>query len=130
MDTFQKTVQHICLNYFQNRGWGSELAPERLTDIYNKQIELMDQVSRRSSLSALSLATMALKSYTKEEKELDNNRKSSPTKAYRNAENSARMIRDLIRHHLERTTGGSGKKNKLRQLYENGFIRNESFDIW
>lgn len=71
----------------------------------------MDQVSRRSSLSALSLATMALKSYTKEEKELDNNRKSSPTKAYRNAENSARMIRDLIRHHLERTTGGSGTEN-------------------
>lgn len=49
------------------------------------------------------------KSYTKEDKEEDNNRKSSPTKAYRNAENNARMIRDIIRHHLERTTGGSGK---------------------
>lgn len=96
---------------FQHRGWGSELAPERLTDIYNKQIELWDQVSRRSSLSALSLASMTHKSYTKEEKEEDNNRKSSPTKAYRNAENSARMIRDIIKHHLERTTGGSGKIN-------------------
>lgn len=51
---------------------------------------------------------MTHKSYTKEEKEDDNNRKSSPTKAYRNAENSARMIRDIIRHHLERTTGGTG----------------------
>ncbi|CAH2006240.1 unnamed protein product [Acanthoscelides obtectus] len=92
---------------YKHRGWGSELAPERLHDIYNKQVELWDQVSRRSSLSALSLASISHKSYTKEEKEDDNNRKSSPTKAYRNAENSARMIRDIIRHHLERTTGGS-----------------------
>ncbi|KAF7268517.1 hypothetical protein GWI33_018394 [Rhynchophorus ferrugineus] len=90
---------------YKHRGWGSELAPERLSDIYNKQIELWDQVSRRSSLSALSLAShMTNKSYTKEDKEEDNNRKSSPTKAYRNAENNARMIRDIIRHHLERTT--------------------------
>nr|CAH7739303.1 unnamed protein product [Callosobruchus chinensis] len=92
---------------YKHRGWGSELAPERLHDIYNKQVELWDQVSRRSSLSALSLASISHKSYTKEEKEDDNNRKSSPTKAYRNAENSARMIRDIIRHHLEKTTGGS-----------------------
>ncbi|XP_030746316.1 uncharacterized protein LOC115875081 isoform X8 [Sitophilus oryzae] len=93
---------------YKHRGWGSELAPERLSDIYNKQIELWDQVSRRSSLSALSLAShMTNKSYTKEDKDEDNNRKSSPTKAYRNAENNARMIRDIIRHHLERTTGGS-----------------------
>ncbi|CAH1103641.1 unnamed protein product [Psylliodes chrysocephalus] len=92
---------------YKSRGWGSELAPERLTDIYNKQIELWDQVSRRSSLSALSLASMTHKNYTKEEKDDDNIRKSSPTKDYRNAENSARMIRDIIRHHLERTTGGS-----------------------
>lgn len=42
---------------YKNRGWGSDLAPEKLSDIYNKQIELWDQVSRRSSLSALSLAT-------------------------------------------------------------------------
>uniref|UniRef100_A0AAR5P137 Nuclear protein MDM1 n=2 Tax=Dendroctonus ponderosae TaxID=77166 RepID=A0AAR5P137_DENPD len=89
---------------YKHRGWGSELAPERLSDIYNKQVELWDQVSRRSSLSALSLASHMTKSYTKEDKEEDNNRKSSPTKAYRNAENNARMIRDIIRHHLERTT--------------------------
>ncbi|KAJ8950392.1 hypothetical protein NQ314_007932 [Rhamnusium bicolor] len=96
-----------------HRGWGSELAPDRLSDIYNKQVELWDQVSRRSSLSALSLASMTHKSYTKEEKEDDNNRKSSPTKAYRNAENSARMIRDIIRHHLERTTGGSVRSQSV-----------------
>ncbi|CAG9816710.1 unnamed protein product [Phaedon cochleariae] len=92
---------------YKHRGWGSDLTPDRVHDIYNKQIELWDQVSRRSSLSALSLASMAHKTYTKEEKEDDNNRKSSPTKAYRNAENSARMIRDIIKHHLEKTTGGS-----------------------
>jgi hypothetical protein len=47
------------------------------------------------------------KSYTKEEKEVDNNNKTSPSKAARNAENSARIVRDMIRHHLERTTGGT-----------------------
>lgn len=93
---------------YKNRGWGTKFAPERLNDMYNKQVELWDQVSRRSSLSALSLASMTHKGYTKEEKEEDNNKKSSPNKAYRNAENSAKMIRDIIRHHLERTTGGSG----------------------
>ncbi|XP_063929152.1 nuclear protein MDM1 isoform X1 [Zophobas morio] len=92
---------------YKHRGWGSELAPDRLSDIYNKQVELWDQVSRRSSLSALSLASMTHKSYTKEEKEVDNNNKTSPSKAARNAENSARIMRDMIRHHLERTTGGS-----------------------
>ncbi|XP_044256854.1 uncharacterized protein LOC123006441 isoform X2 [Tribolium madens] len=92
---------------YKHRGWGSELAPDRLSDICNKQVELWDQVSRRSSLSALSLASMTHKSYTKEEKEVDNNSKTSPSKAARNAENSARIVRDMIRHHLERTTGGS-----------------------
>ncbi|KAH9628912.1 hypothetical protein HF086_006281 [Spodoptera exigua] len=39
------------------RGWGTEMAPEHITQLYNKQIELWYQVSRRSSLSALSLAS-------------------------------------------------------------------------
>lgn len=59
---------------------------------------------------------MTHKNYTKEEKDDDNIRKSSPTKDYRNAENSARMIRDIIRHHLERTTGGSGKFLSLTKI--------------
>lgn len=42
---------------YKHRGWGTELAPEHVTDMYNKQVELWDQVSRRSSLSALSLAS-------------------------------------------------------------------------
>lgn len=37
----------------QSRGWGVEMNPE----LFNKQQELWEQVSRRSSLSALSLAS-------------------------------------------------------------------------
>lgn len=89
---------------YKSRGWGSDLASEKINDIYNKQVELWDQVSRRSSLSALSLASVAHKGYSKQDKE-DNNKNSS-SKAYRNAD-SAKFIRDIVRHHLERTTGGS-----------------------
>lgn len=42
---------------YKHRGWGTELAPEHVSEMYNKQVELWDQVSRRSSLSALSLAS-------------------------------------------------------------------------
>lgn len=42
---------------YKQRGWGTELAPEHISELYNKQLEVWDQVSRRSSLSALSLAS-------------------------------------------------------------------------
>lgn len=45
------------LFYHQHRGWGVETASERLAEIYSKQAELWEQVSRRSSLQALSLAS-------------------------------------------------------------------------
>ncbi|XP_022915578.1 nuclear protein MDM1 isoform X2 [Onthophagus taurus] len=92
---------------YRTRGRGTDITGDKITDVYNKQVELWDQVSRRSSLSALSLASTTHRAYTKEEKDQENTKKSSPTKALRNAENSARMVRDMIRHHLERTTGGS-----------------------
>ncbi|KAF5272838.1 hypothetical protein FQR65_LT00434 [Abscondita terminalis] len=92
---------------YKHRGWGTELAPERLSELYNKQVELWDQVSQRSSLSALSLASTTHRSYTKEEKEQENNKRSSPTKPLRNTDNSIKAVKDMIRHHLERTTGGS-----------------------
>ncbi|KAK5639063.1 hypothetical protein RI129_011555 [Pyrocoelia pectoralis] len=92
---------------YKHRGWGTELAPERLSELYNKQIELWDQVSQRSSLSALSLASTTHRSYTKEEKDQENNKRSSPVKPLRNPDNSIRAVKDMIRHHLERTTGGS-----------------------
>lgn len=88
-------------------------------DLYSKQQDLWKEVSRRSSLSALSLAS-SIKPITKEEKERENKIKSSPTKPSRRIPGSARLIdnrtvtdgnlfgrlkRDNIRHHLERTTG-------------------------
>jgi Nuclear protein MDM1 len=88
--------------------------------LQNKQAELWDQVSRRSSLSALSLAS-SIRPITKEDKERENKNKSSPTKpSGRRIPGSARLIdnrtitdgnlygrlkRETIRHHLERTTG-------------------------
>lgn len=76
-------------------------------------------MSRRSSLSALSLATAVRKPVTKEEKEAANNKKSSPIKNA-SAKNVSqinfidnKLIHDAaiparalyIRHHLGRTTG-------------------------
>lgn len=84
------------------------------------------EVSRRSSLSALSLASSIKQPISKEDKERENKIKSSPTKPSRRIPGSARLIdnrtatdgnlfgrfrRDNIRHHLERTTG-AGKTNE------------------
>uniref|UniRef100_A0A182Q3F8 Nuclear protein MDM1 n=1 Tax=Anopheles farauti TaxID=69004 RepID=A0A182Q3F8_9DIPT len=115
---------------YKNRGWGVEMNP----DLFNKQVELWDQVSRRSSLSALSLAS-SVRPITKEEKEKENNKKSSPTKpAARgarvpggaravegtkmipdglNLSAVARSRKDAIRHHLERTTGPDVEEGAL-----------------
>ncbi|XP_018327097.1 nuclear protein MDM1 isoform X7 [Agrilus planipennis] len=90
---------------YKYRGWGTELAPERIAELYNKQLELWDQVSQRSSLSALSLASTAHRSYTKDEKDESNKRSTPASKSLRNTD--SRITRELIRHHLERTTGGS-----------------------
>lgn len=56
---------------YKYRGWGTELAPEHITELYNKQIELWYQVSRRSSLSALSLASANHKVLPKDEADKD-----------------------------------------------------------
>ncbi|XP_031630937.1 uncharacterized protein LOC116345606 isoform X7 [Contarinia nasturtii] len=100
---------------YKNRGWGTEINP----DLYKKQKDLWDQVSRRSSLSALHLASAVHKPITKEEKEAANNKKSSPIKNV-SAKNVSqinfidnKLIHDAalparalyIRHHLGRTTG-------------------------
>ncbi|XP_035898848.1 nascent polypeptide-associated complex subunit alpha, muscle-specific form isoform X3 [Anopheles stephensi] len=116
---------------YRNRGWGVEMNP----DLFNKQVELWDQVSRRSSLSALSLAS-SVRPITKEEKEKENNKKSSPTKPFArgarvpgsarpvelskaalpdglNFSAAARSRKDAIRHHLERTTGPDVEEGAL-----------------
>ncbi|XP_071529659.1 uncharacterized protein [Panulirus ornatus] len=66
---------------YRYRGWGVETATESLAEIYSKQAELWEQVSRRSSLQALSLASASpSRPISKAEKEIENSRRSSPIK--------------------------------------------------
>uniref|UniRef100_T1GR30 Nuclear protein MDM1 n=1 Tax=Megaselia scalaris TaxID=36166 RepID=T1GR30_MEGSC len=99
----------------QNRGWGIEIDP----DFHKKQKDIWDQVSKRSSLSALSLASSIHRPITKEEKDNENNKKSIPTKSLKatrvpgqwhsvDNKDEAYILPQrftTIRHHLERTTG-------------------------
>ncbi|XP_023175847.2 uncharacterized protein LOC111602795 isoform X7 [Drosophila hydei] len=111
---------------YKCRGWGIEIDPE----LYKKQRDLWDQVSKRSSLSALSLASTVHRPITKEEKDQENNKKSTPLQkptqpqkprvpgqAYlidNKDEISALPARfNNIRHHLERTTGPDVEEGAL-----------------
>ncbi|XP_018796317.1 PREDICTED: uncharacterized protein LOC108973474 isoform X7 [Bactrocera latifrons] len=109
---------------YKCRGWGIEIDPE----LYKKQKDLWEQVSKRSSLSALSLASSVHRPITKEEKEQENNKKSIPlSKATQKTrvpghahlldnkdEISALPARfNNIRHHLERTTGPDVEEGAL-----------------
>ncbi|XP_037729373.1 uncharacterized protein LOC119560100 isoform X11 [Drosophila subpulchrella] len=108
---------------YKCRGWGIEIDPE----LYKKQKDLWDQVSKRSSLSALSLASSVHRPITKEEKEQENNKKSTPLQKAQKArvpgqaflidnkdEISALPARfSNIRHHLERTTGPDVEEGAL-----------------
>ncbi|KAF4533211.1 hypothetical protein B566_EDAN011853 [Ephemera danica] len=144
---------------YKHRGWGTELVPQHIAELYNKQMALWDQVSRRSSLSALSLASTSPRSITKEEKERENSKKSSPTKSFVSnrmmasgrAENRVdsmerkKMDKDsdkkeaprsrkefLIRHHLERTTGavdGALLPSPTREKLEPVIPRRKDEDI-
>ncbi|KAK7793982.1 hypothetical protein R5R35_003949 [Gryllus longicercus] len=119
---------------YKHRGWGTELVPQHIAELYSKQMMLWEQVSRRSSLSALSLASTTPRSISKEEKEKENNKKSSPIKQHTTRPSLKSLAHDkhlsserrkvekidetkkevprsrkeyLIRHHLERTTGAT-----------------------
>ncbi|XP_032579381.1 uncharacterized protein LOC6614298 isoform X6 [Drosophila sechellia] len=108
---------------YKCRGWGIEIDPE----LYKKQKDLWDQVSKRSSLSALSLASSVHRPITKEEKEQENNKKSTPLQKAQKPrvpgqaflidnkdEISALPARfSNIRHHLERTTGPDVEEGAL-----------------
>lgn len=88
-------------------------------------------MSRKSSLSALSLASSAHKPITKAEKDAANNRKTSPTKGFAkgNAPSHVQFIDNKLlndqqnltnrslnmRHHLGRTTG-HGKYNEYCKI--------------
>lgn len=43
----------------QYRGLGGEMMPDHMVDLYAKQFDVWEQVSRRSSLSALALAAIS-----------------------------------------------------------------------
>ncbi|XP_039151861.1 PHD finger protein rhinoceros isoform X8 [Drosophila simulans] len=108
---------------YKCRGWGIEIDPE----LYKKQKDLWDQVSKRSSLSALSLASSVHRPITKEEKEQENNKKSTPLQKAQKprAPGQAFLIDNKdeisalparfsnIRHHLERTTGPDVEEGAL-----------------
>ncbi|CAD6995982.1 unnamed protein product [Ceratitis capitata] len=109
---------------YKCRGWGIEIDPE----LYKKQKDLWEQVSKRSSLSALSLASSVHRPITKEEKEQENNKKSVPlSKATQKTRvpGHAHMLDNKdeisalparfsnIRHHLERTTGPDVEEGAL-----------------
>lgn len=89
-------------------------------------------MSRRSSLSALSLAS-SIRPISKEEKDKENNKKSSPTKPSGRGRvpGSARLVdnrtvtdgnlygrlkRETMRHHLERTTG-PGNNESINKIF-------------
>merc|ERR1711892_1537870 len=64
-------------NDYKCRGWGTDLVPPHMSQIYTQQMNLHEQASRRESLSALSLAISTPRSMNKDEKEKENLRKSS-----------------------------------------------------
>lgn len=123
-------MRSLPVGFVQNRGWGIEMNP----DLFVKQKDLWEQVSRRSSLSALSLASSVHKPITKAEKDAANNRKTSPSKAFNKGNALShvqfidnKLINDSqhralnIRHHLGRTTG-------LGKFYSSG-VAYESIQI-
>nr|CAD7459760.1 unnamed protein product [Timema tahoe] len=96
-----------------HRGWGTELVPQHIAELYSKQMILWEQVSRRSSLSALSLASTTPRSISKEEKEKENNKKSSPTKPAGSRLVSAKPSTTLdksLQSHKTKTRVGRGRK--------------------
>jgi len=64
-------------NDYKCRGWGTDLVPPHMSQIYTQQMNLHEQASRRESLSALSLAISTPRSMNKDQKEKENLRKSS-----------------------------------------------------
>ncbi|XP_069985993.1 uncharacterized protein, partial [Penaeus vannamei] len=134
---------------YRHRGWGVETASERLAEIYSKQAELWEQVSRRSSLQALSLASATpSRPISKAEKEIENSRRSSPIKhvstssrerpstappkpkpAAVHSQKTADKTdgktskESTPRHHYERTTGSADGPSRRRSNRASSVVR-------
>lgn len=102
---------------YRHRGWGTELVPQHLAEVYNKQIALWEHVSRRSSLSALTLATTTQKprALTKEEKSKENNRKLGPSRLHETRQASVDRASYLLRKKTEKNEEIKRYSTKLQK---------------
>ncbi|XP_048486732.1 uncharacterized protein LOC105387779 isoform X3 [Plutella xylostella] len=109
---------------YKYRGWGTELAPEHITQLYNKQIELWYQVSRRSSLSALSLASTNHKALPRDEKDGKDSKNVSPKKfrSFRSAPHQS------IHAKLQETKATERSPHKTSPQKQRKKISGHSFD--
>lgn len=79
-EPWYKEVQELrkVANDYKCRGWGTDLVPPHMSQIYSQQLNLHEQASKRESLSALALAITTPRSMNKDDKERENHRKISP----------------------------------------------------
>ncbi|XP_013148954.1 PREDICTED: uncharacterized protein LOC106111416 isoform X2 [Papilio polytes] len=108
---------------YKYRGWGTELAPEHITQLYNKQIELWYQVSRRSSLSALSLASTSHKALPRDEKDGKESRNHSPKKfrSFRSAPHQSIHAKLQETKALERSPHKTSPQKQRKKLQGHSF---------
>ncbi|XP_034836992.2 uncharacterized protein [Maniola hyperantus] len=108
---------------YKYRGWGTELAPEHITQLYNKQIELWYQVSRRSSLSALSLASTNHKVLPRDEKDGKESRNQSPKKfrSFRSAPHQSIHAKLQETKALERSPHKTSPQKQRKKLQGHSF---------
>ncbi|VVD05668.1 unnamed protein product [Leptidea sinapis] len=108
---------------YKYRGWGTELAPEHITQLYNKQIELWYQVSRRSSLSALSLASTSHKPVPRDEKDGKDSKGQSPKKyrSFRSAPHQSIHAKLQETKALERSPHKTSPQKQRKKLQGHSF---------
>ncbi|KAL0810178.1 hypothetical protein ABMA28_010966 [Loxostege sticticalis] len=108
---------------YKYRGWGTELAPEHITQLYNKQIELWYQVSRRSSLSALSLASTNHKALPRDEKDGKESKGTSPKKfrSFRSAPHQSIHAKLQETKALERSPHKTSPQKQRKKLQGHSF---------
>ncbi|XP_038219340.1 serine/arginine repetitive matrix protein 1 [Zerene cesonia] len=108
---------------YKYRGWGTELAPDHITQLYNKQIELWYQVSRRSSLSALSLASTNHKALPRDEKDGKESKSHSPKKfrSFRSAPHQSIHAKLQETKALERSPHKTSPQKQRKKLQGHSF---------
>ncbi|XP_063370108.1 uncharacterized protein LOC134658375 isoform X2 [Cydia amplana] len=108
---------------YKYRGWGTELAPEHITQLYNKQIELWYQVSRRSSLSALSLASTNHKALPRDEKDGKDSKNHSPKKyrSFRSAPHQSIHAKLQETKALERSPHKTSPQKQRKKMQGHSF---------